>query len=81
MRLLCAAEDMGRAQQRFLDCQAHGRVPERALEKEWAAYGPSAFMFEVIARVPKKQGQSPEAYYQEIEALREYMAMQPVGCG
>ena len=80
-RLLCATVDMQKERQWFLVCQEEGRCPKRELEKEWTAYGPSAFAFEIVERVPKKQGQEPEAYRQGIETLKEFLAMQPCGCG
>ena len=80
-RLLCATVDMQKARQWFLVCQEEGRCPNCELEREWVAYGPTAFAFEIIERVPKKQGQEAEAYRQEIETLKEFWAMQPFGCG
>ena len=80
-RLLCATVDMQRSRQWFLKCQEEARCPKCELEREWAAYGPAAFAFEIVERVPKKQEQEEEAYRQVIETLKEFLAMQPFGCG
>lgn len=80
-RWLGATEDMERERRRFLASQAQEKAPKRELEREWAAYGSAAFVFEVVERAPKKQGQGLEHYRQEIEALKEWMDMQPFGCG
>ena len=71
---------MERERRRFLAYQAQGKAPKHELEQEWKVYG-KAFVFEVVEYVPKKQGQGPAEYRQEIEALKEFMDMQPFGCG
>ena len=47
-RLLCATVDMQKERQWFLVCQEEGHCPKCELEKEWTAYGPSAFAFEIV---------------------------------
>lgn len=79
-RWLGATEDMERERRRFLAYQAQGKAPQRELEQEWEAHG-KAFVFEVVESVPKRQGQEPAEYRQEMEALKEWMDMQPFGCG
>ena len=79
-RWLGATEDMEGERRRFLAYQAQGKAPQRELEQEWEAHG-KAFVFEVVEYVPKRQGQEPAEYRQEMEALKEWMDMQPFGCG
>ncbi len=79
-RMLCSAMDLGKARERFEQCQQQGVSPEKTLQEEWNRYGPDAFSFEVVERVPKKQGQEKLAYQKEIDQLKEFLDMQVFGC-
>lgn len=71
-RLLCATVDMQKERQWFLVCQEEGHCPKCELEKEWTAYGPSAFTFEIVERVPKNRGRNQRPIGRELKRLKSF---------
>lgn len=79
-RLLGTARDLARAQQEFLRCQRTNTAPDALLRADWERFGPKAFAFSIVERVPRAKGESAQAYEQRLARLKEWMDMQTFGC-
>lgn len=79
-RLLCTTEDLAQAQRDFLQHQRDNAAPDALLRADWETYGPEAFTFTVVERVPREEGESAQAYEKRLARLKEWRDMQAFGC-
>jgi hypothetical protein len=72
--LLASTADLQGAQNRFDFAQKTGSCIHFKLQKDWAEFGPSAFKFEILEELEKKEDQSPKEFQEDLKVLQEMWA-------
>ncbi len=68
---LASTPDMQGSQNRFEFSQKIGSCVQMKLQKDWAAYGPDAFVFEILEEIKKGDAQTQEEFSEDVKLLKE----------
>ena len=66
-----SAQDLRGAENRFRFMAQTDGCTVLSLQKEWSAYGPEAFFFEVLERIEQGETQSAKEFRDDVKALEE----------
>ncbi len=72
--LVLSANDLQGSRNRFEFSQKTGSCINLKLQDDWQKYGSSAFRFEVLEELAKKETQTPGEFAQDIDTLYELWA-------
>jgi len=68
---LRAAKELKTSQNRFMFSLGIKSCPETCMIREWQAYGPEAFSFEVLEEVKREEDQTEKEFMEDIKVLLE----------
>lgn len=69
--ILASTADLHGMQSRFDFAQKTGSCIHFKLQKDWAEFGPSAFEFETLEELEKKEDQTPKEFQEDLKVLEE----------
>jgi|LSQX01.1.fsa_nt_gb hypothetical protein len=74
--LLQAGREISRMENRFNFSKQTGSCVHLKVKKDWEAFGPEAFEFEMLEQIERKDSQTPEQFQEDLDALLRLYAEQ-----